>query len=70
MKSALFAGSLFAACILSACSAIPQGTTPLPQIVTGYCALPVPDRALNRAVINSLLLPNSVAITCAADSGK
>lgn len=70
MKSVLVAGSLFAACLLSACTAMPQASTPLPQIVAGYCALPVTDRALNRAVINSLMLPNSVAITCAADSAK
>lgn len=70
MKSFLVAGSLLSAFLLSACAALPQAATPLPQIIAGYCALPVPDRAVNRAVINSLLLPNSVAITCAGDVAK
>jgi hypothetical protein len=52
---------------LSACTTLPAAA-PLPQAVAGYCALPVTDRAINRAVINSLLLPNTVAITCAGDA--
>lgn len=70
MKSVLVAGSLFVTCILSACTALPQAAAPLPQMVAGYCAMPAPDRELNRAVINSLILPNSVAVTCAADTAK
>lgn len=67
MKPVLFVGLFCVAIWLSACTAMPSAA-PLPQVVAGYCALPVTDRAINRAVINSLLLPNAVAITCAGDS--
>jgi hypothetical protein len=67
MKPVFVVGSFCAAVWLPGCTTMPS-VAPLPQVVAGYCALPVTDRAINRAVINSLLLPNSVAITCAGDS--
>lgn len=65
-KIILLTGVGCGALALSACQGMPVAA-PLPQVVAGYCALPVTDRLVNRVVIDSLIVPNTVAITCAAD---